>query len=289
MRLAGGAGRLLGERHARRLDRPRLREGARQRAAARVGSGAAAVSRARAAFSRLAAQPGRRALEPSIDRRQHLEDAVPAAHPRGAVPGQHPDAAHLRPHLAEAAGPHPAAGAVAQLLGAVHRAGHAGRGQHALAAHPAVEEQPLDRRARPWPPAARPGRSRSGRTAGRAPPSPPRSAGRAPRNPARAGPRRAAAGTWLSPAVAERRPAPSASRPRVSTEARPSRHSARTAAPGKRRRQSIGTRPRSIASRRSSRNGGSDSRCPSVSNGSSTAKPGPSVAISNRLPPGSRK
>jgi hypothetical protein len=52
--------------------------------------------------------------------------------------------------------------------------------------------------------------------------------------------------------------------------------------------QSIGFRFRTIASRRDSRNGGSTTFCPSVSASSSTAKPGPSVAISNSTPFGSR-
>jgi hypothetical protein len=52
---------------------------------------------------------------------------------------------------------------------------------------------------------------------------------------------------------------------------------------------SSGFRPASIWARRGSRNGGSASFSPSVSKGSSVAKPGPSVAISNRMPFGSRK
>jgi hypothetical protein len=51
----------------------------------------------------------------------------------------------------------------------------------------------------------------------------------------------------------------------------------------------IGFNPASIAARRGSRNGGSASFSPSVASGSSVAKPGPSVAISNRMPLGSRK
>jgi len=47
--------------------------------------------------------------------------------------------------------------------------------------------------------------------------------------------------------------------------------------------------PFSISARLGSRNGGSASFSPSVSIGSSVAKPGPSVAISNRMPFGSRK
>src|SRR6267142_2826455 len=51
----------------------------------------------------------------------------------------------------------------------------------------------------------------------------------------------------------------------------------------------IGFSPASICARRGSRNGGSASFSPSVSKGSSVAKPGPSVAISYRMPLGSRK
>ena len=69
-------------------------------------------------------------------------------------------------HLAMAVGAHAAAGTVAQLLRAVHRAGHAGRAQHALAAHLAVEQQALDRALRRRPPAARAARSRSRRNSG---------------------------------------------------------------------------------------------------------------------------
>src|SRR5947209_8945559 len=51
----------------------------------------------------------------------------------------------------------------------------------------------------------------------------------------------------------------------------------------------IGLRWASIAWRSASRKGGSASRSPRVAASSSTAKPGPSVAISNKTPPGSRK
>src|SRR5205085_7926791 len=47
--------------------------------------------------------------------------------------------------------------------------------------------------------------------------------------------------------------------------------------------------PASISVRRPSRNGGSTSFSPSLSIGSSTPKPGPSEAISNKMPFGSRK
>ena len=45
----------------------------------------------------------------------------------------------------------------------------------------------------------------------------------------------------------------------------------------------------SICSRRCSKSGGSESRSPRCSASSSVAKPGPSVASSNRIPFGSRK
>src|SRR5204863_1523416 len=51
----------------------------------------------------------------------------------------------------------------------------------------------------------------------------------------------------------------------------------------------IAFNPFSISLRRPSRNGGSTSFSPSRSIGSSTPKPGPSEAISNRMPFGSRK
>jgi len=58
---------------------------------------------------------------------------------------------------------------------------------------------------------------------------------------------------------------------------------------GSERHSVIGLRPASIAIRRGSRKGGRASFSPSLSIGSSVAKPGPSVAISNRMPLGSRK
>ena len=54
-------------------------------------------------------------------------------------------------------------------------------------------------------------------------------------------------------------------------------------------RQPSGFSPRSMAARFGSRKGGRASFSPMVSSGSSTSKPGPSVAISNRMPFGSRK
>ena len=53
--------------------------------------------------------------------------------------------------------------------------------------------------------------------------------------------------------------------------------------------QSIGSSAATIAARRGSRKGGSATWSPSVAGSSSTAKPGPSVAISNSTPFGSRK
>ena len=80
---------------------------------------------------------------------------LPCRHPLRALPGLHPDARHLRLHLAMAVGAHAAAGPVAEVLRAVHRAGHAGRGERALAAHLAIEQQPLHPRARGRRPDAR--------------------------------------------------------------------------------------------------------------------------------------
>ena len=54
-------------------------------------------------------------------------------------------------------------------------------------------------------------------------------------------------------------------------------------------RTQIGLRPASIDARRGSRKGGRARRSPRCSSGSSVAKPGPSVAISKRMPFGSRK
>lgn len=50
-----------------------------------------------------------------------------------------------------------------------------------------------------------------------------------------------------------------------------------------------GLRLASIRGRRASRKGGSESFSPRLAKGSSASKPGPSVAISNRMPEGSRK
>ena len=51
----------------------------------------------------------------------------------------------------------------------------------------------------------------------------------------------------------------------------------------------MGLRAATICWRRGSRNGGSTTFSPSVAASSSTAKPGPSLAIYNRRPLGSRK
>ena len=99
---------------------------------------------------------------------------------------------------------HAAAGAVAQLLRAVHRAGHAGRGEHALAAHPAVEQQALGSALDEGDRAldavvADPREQRVERAPSRA-----RAAGRAIRSRVRGGPRRVGVGTLPLPLPAMR-------------------------------------------------------------------------------------
>src|SRR6266567_7148482 len=74
-----------------------------------------------------------------------MDGVPPAPHPLAAVPCLDPDAAHARLHLAESIGTNAAAGAVAHGLGAVHRAGHSGIAERALAAHLAIEQHALDR------------------------------------------------------------------------------------------------------------------------------------------------
>src|SRR5262245_1623074 len=90
--------------------------------------------------------PRRRALEAVVDRRAQVVDVVaPDREPVGARVGLHPDAPHLGLDLAVAVRAHAAARAVAQRLGARHRAGEAGVVQDALPAHPAVPDRALDR------------------------------------------------------------------------------------------------------------------------------------------------
>src|ERR1700684_3847592 len=84
-------------------------------------------------------------LGPLIEGELHLAHRFDA--PRNAFAasvGLHPNAPHVGFDLAIAVGAHTAARAVAQGLGAIHRTGHAGRTQHALTAHAAIEQQTLD-------------------------------------------------------------------------------------------------------------------------------------------------
>ena len=135
--------RLNRKRRRCRLNRPRLRKGACNRKLAGIGRGGLA-----ALFERLFArdpEPRRRTAQRAVHRRLHHGDLdLPVLHARRTLKGVHPDAHHVRLHLAESSGAHAAAGAVAQILGAVHGAGHAGRRKHALAAHLAVEQQALE-------------------------------------------------------------------------------------------------------------------------------------------------
>ena len=143
----GGDGELAGAQHALEPAARGVAGQGRQRVGrARPAGGRSrgAQRRARHGRSRTHPQPGRAALAAMVDRRLQLGDRVALRHPARALPGLHPDAAHLRLDLAMAVGAHAAAGTVAHLLRAVHRAGHAGRAQHALAAHLAVEQQALD-------------------------------------------------------------------------------------------------------------------------------------------------
>src|SRR5688572_583815 len=82
-----------------------------------------------------------------IDRALHVENLVAflglEPHAVGAGPGLHPHALHLRLDLAVPVVAHAAARAVAQVLRAVHRARHAGRGKRALPAHLAIEQEAL--------------------------------------------------------------------------------------------------------------------------------------------------
>jgi hypothetical protein len=90
-------------------------------------------------------EPGGGTLKSAIDGRlDHPDPIESVAHLPRALPCFDPDAAHLRLDLAEATIPNATAWTVAQILRAIHGAGHAGRGQHALAAHTAVEQETLD-------------------------------------------------------------------------------------------------------------------------------------------------
>src|SRR3954452_413485 len=90
--------------------------------------------------------PRRRALEAVVDRRAQLVDVRPEDRQLlGALVGLQPHAAHLGLDLAVAVRADAAARTVAQRLRARHRAGEPGVVQHALAAHAAVPDRPLDR------------------------------------------------------------------------------------------------------------------------------------------------
>ena len=90
--------------------------------------------------------PGRGAALAHIDGRQQRRRmrAMIGRDALGAFGGLDPDAAHLGLDLAIPARAHTAARAVAHFLGAIHRAGHAGGGQHALPAFAAIEHQALE-------------------------------------------------------------------------------------------------------------------------------------------------
>ena len=91
-------------------------------------------------------QPRRGSPQRVVDRRPEIVDvAAPQRQPLGALDRLEPDAPHLGLDLAVAVRAHAAAGTVAERLRARHRAGHAGRVQHALAAHLATPDRLLDR------------------------------------------------------------------------------------------------------------------------------------------------
>lgn len=89
-------------------------------------------------------QPRRAVPKAVIDRLKECLVRL-LADPLAAVHRFNPDAAHGWIDLAHSIGAHPTAGSIAHLLGAIGRARHAGRGQGALAAHLAIEQQLLRR------------------------------------------------------------------------------------------------------------------------------------------------
>src|SRR5438132_3857526 len=89
--------------------------------------------------------PRRRVPEAVIDRRPQVIELLAPRQLLRALVALQPDAAHLGLHLAAAVGPHASAWSVPQELRAAHRAREAGGVQHALAAHAATEDRPLDR------------------------------------------------------------------------------------------------------------------------------------------------
>jgi hypothetical protein len=78
-------------------------------------------------------KPRRLPGAPAVERELHdVHRFASGAHPRAAFDGLDPDAPHLRVDFAMTVGAHAAARPVSQLLRAVHRARHPGRGEHAL-------------------------------------------------------------------------------------------------------------------------------------------------------------
>ena len=80
-----------------------------------------------------------------INRRLDNRDGLfGSANSLATFPGVHPYASHFRFDLAAAVLPDATTGTIAQRLGAIHRAGHAGFTQCALTAGLRVKEKPLN-------------------------------------------------------------------------------------------------------------------------------------------------
>src|SRR5581483_3704464 len=93
-------------------------------------------------------QPGRLPEQPVVDRRAQLVEVLAPGgrqeRQRAGTPlGLHPHAPHRGHHLAASVLAHPAAGAVAQPLGAGHRARQTRVVEDTLAAHLTAEQRPL--------------------------------------------------------------------------------------------------------------------------------------------------
>src|SRR5439155_9003335 len=89
--------------------------------------------------------PRGRPPEPVVHGRAQVVDLMaPERQPGRSLDRLQPDAAHLRLDLAVAVRAHAPAGTVAQLLRAVHRTGHPGRVEDALAAHVTAPDGLLD-------------------------------------------------------------------------------------------------------------------------------------------------
>lgn len=89
--------------------------------------------------------PARALMLAMIDRRKRKTLGVCVGDAFAPFGRLHPYAAHGRNDFAAAVRPHAAARSVAHLLGAIGGTGHARRGEHALAAHFAVEQEALGR------------------------------------------------------------------------------------------------------------------------------------------------